>query len=207
MNWFHTGGSQKSESEVTHLAQEVIGASDFKPEDLAGFSTNQENKQLDDAQPTARNATPFSDDDWREVSIEIDIPVPMKGLPPQSSKFLDSIINQLSKSSRPHLEPFPLFPFISHHLNGFMSVQQERKLAFMMKSIQLKPLKLLITISRSSRMNLAVHWKRSSQVSCSGWILLTSQILAPQVSGHFTCTMPIFQNISTPSPILEPVIV
>jgi hypothetical protein len=83
MNWFHTGSSQKLESEVTHLAQEVIGAPDFKPEDLAGFSTNWENKQLDELQFAPNNVTPFSGDGWREALVEINIPVPVKGLPAQ----------------------------------------------------------------------------------------------------------------------------
>ncbi|KAF9464233.1 hypothetical protein BDZ94DRAFT_1216685 [Collybia nuda] len=83
MNWLHTGGTQKSESEVTRLARDVISAPSFKPEDLAEFDTNRENKQIDTAQATTTNTAPFSDDDWREVSVVIDIPVPIKGSSPQ----------------------------------------------------------------------------------------------------------------------------
>lgn len=83
MNWFHTGGSVKSESEITRLAQEVISAPGFKPDHLAGFNANRENKTLDDAHTTPSGSTPFLDDDWREVSVEIDIPVPLKGSAPR----------------------------------------------------------------------------------------------------------------------------
>lgn len=83
MNWFHTGGTQKSEGEITRLAQEVISAPGFKPEDLTGFSVNLENKTLDNARDAPTGNTPFSDDDWREVSVEIDIPVPVKGSAPR----------------------------------------------------------------------------------------------------------------------------
>lgn len=83
MNWFHTGGSKKSESEVTRLVQEVISAPGFKPDDLAGFNVNRENKTLDDAHATLSSSAPFLDDDWREVSVVIDIPVPSKGSAPR----------------------------------------------------------------------------------------------------------------------------
>lgn len=83
MTWFHTGGSQKSEGEITRLVKEVICAPDFKPDDLVGFSTNKENKLLDKPQLSQENGAPFVDDDWREISVEIDIPVPVKGSPPR----------------------------------------------------------------------------------------------------------------------------
>lgn len=84
MTWFHTGGSLKSESEITRLTKEVISSPDFKAEDLAGFNTNRENRILDKPQLSLNNDTPFADDEWRHVSVKIDIPVPVKGSPPRS---------------------------------------------------------------------------------------------------------------------------
>lgn len=80
MNWFYTGSTQKSEGEVTRLVKEVIGNPEFKPEDLAGFTVHRENKQLDNL---AHHGLPFSDDDWKEVSVAIDIPIPKKNTPPR----------------------------------------------------------------------------------------------------------------------------
>lgn len=82
MNWFYTGGPQKSEGEMNRLVKEVIGNAEFKPEDLEGFSAHRENKCLDDSRDS-KNPTPFSDDDWHEVAVEIEIPVPKKKTPPQ----------------------------------------------------------------------------------------------------------------------------
>jgi hypothetical protein len=84
MSWFHTGGTQKSEGEITRLAEEVISAPDFVPGDLAGFSTNCENRLLDKPQLIIKDGVPYLDDDWREVSVGIDIPVPVKGSSPQN---------------------------------------------------------------------------------------------------------------------------
>jgi Plavaka transposase len=80
MNWYHTGSLQKSEAEVTRLAKEVICNPDFRPEDLSGFSVHQENKSLDSAITAPANA-PFLDDSWREISVEIEVPIAVKNGP------------------------------------------------------------------------------------------------------------------------------
>lgn len=82
MNWYHTGSYQKSEAEVTRLAKEVISAPDFRPQDLARFSAHQENNKLDNA-VAAATTTPFSTDDWHEVSVEIEVPIPVRNISPQ----------------------------------------------------------------------------------------------------------------------------
>lgn len=122
MNWFHTGGTQKSEGEVTRLVQEVISAPEFKPGDLAGFSTNRENKNLDNSQATANSTTPFSDDDWHEVSVEIEIPVPKKGSPAQKFKVPGlhhrSIVEVIKATfGAPTALPFHLTPFKRIHVD------------------------------------------------------------------------------------------
>jgi len=81
MNWHHTGSHQKSEAEVTRLVKEVICAPGFKPGDLSGFSTHLENKKLDNAF-TKPTPTPFSTDDWQEVAVEIEVPLPIKNSSP-----------------------------------------------------------------------------------------------------------------------------
>lgn len=84
MNWFHTGSAQKSEAEITRLAKEVISAPDFRTNDLLGFNAHHENKRLDNATMTTGDAsTPFSKDDWWEVSVTVKVPVPLKNHPPQ----------------------------------------------------------------------------------------------------------------------------
>ncbi|KAF9455141.1 hypothetical protein BDZ94DRAFT_1180592, partial [Collybia nuda] len=116
MNWFHTGGNLKSEGEVTRLAQEVISAPGFQPGDLAGFNTNLENKTLDNASRAPGYGNPFLGDDWHEVSVEISIPVPVKGSAPQLFQIpglhYRSIVEVIkatfgAKSALPfHLSPF-----------------------------------------------------------------------------------------------------
>lgn len=85
MNWFHTGGNQKSEGEVDRLVKEVLTSSDFRPADLADFSVHRANKSLDEARLETPNQKdmPFSSDGWQEISVDIEIPVPSKGAPPQ----------------------------------------------------------------------------------------------------------------------------
>ncbi|KAF9465231.1 hypothetical protein BDZ94DRAFT_1348997, partial [Collybia nuda] len=78
MNWFHSGGNQKSEAEINRLITEVIANVDFRPSDLADFTIHQGNTSLDKANLGYRNI-PFSTDDWHEVLVDIDIPVPLKG--------------------------------------------------------------------------------------------------------------------------------
>lgn len=74
MNWYHTGSSQKTKQEVTRLVKEVITSPDFSAADLADFNAHQENKRLDYV--FAEQIAPFSGDNWHEVEVEIDVPVP-----------------------------------------------------------------------------------------------------------------------------------
>lgn len=122
MNWFYTGSTQKSESEITRLAKEVIGHTEFKPEDLAGFSAHRENKHLDDSRDSGYT-TPFSDDDWQEVSVEIEIPVPKQKTPAQKFEvhglYRRSII-QVIKATWGSVtsQSFHLTPFKRIHVNS-----------------------------------------------------------------------------------------
>ena len=116
MTWYNTGSSQKTEKELTRLVKEVIGAPEFKPEDLGSFDAHQENKRLNDVLPTDKISAPFSDDSWREVTVEIEIPVPVLNTNPR--KFAvpglhhRSIIQVIKEtwgspmSSQFHLTPF-----------------------------------------------------------------------------------------------------
>jgi hypothetical protein len=114
MNWFHSGGHQKSEGEVNRLIKEVLTTSGFSPADLADFTIRQGNKTLDKAY--AGNETPFSKDDWQELSVDIEVPVPLKNSTPRMFRvpglYRRSIIDVIkntweSLSSRQfHLTPF-----------------------------------------------------------------------------------------------------
>jgi hypothetical protein len=115
MNWLYTGSTQKSESEATRLVKEVISNAEFVPEDLTGFSARRENQRLDDSQGR-KAAVPFSDGDWKEISVEIKIPVPKKKAPPRKFEVHGlhrrSIVEVIratwgAVASRPfHLTPF-----------------------------------------------------------------------------------------------------
>ena len=76
MNWVNTGSTQKTEAEITRLAQEVICSPDFKVDDLKSFDAHRENKKMDDAITAAESSTPFSHDGWREISVNIQVPAP-----------------------------------------------------------------------------------------------------------------------------------
>jgi hypothetical protein len=117
MNWFHTGGNQKSEGEVNRLVKEVIGAAEFRPADLANFSVHQANQTLDQSDlGSSHETTPFSSDGWREVSVDIEIPVPSKNTPPKTfsvpglhSRSIIQIIKAVwgsISSAQFHLTPF-----------------------------------------------------------------------------------------------------
>jgi hypothetical protein len=73
MEWATTGSNQKSHGEVDRLAKDVIGAPDFKVEDLAGFSAHREYKRFDSSEPSG-DKVPFSGDNWRESTVHISIP-------------------------------------------------------------------------------------------------------------------------------------
>jgi Plavaka transposase len=77
VNWMNTGSTQKSEGEVQRLLDDVIGSQDFRVEDLAGVKIRRENKRLDDARLPGES-TPFSGDDWKEVSVDINIPTSVR---------------------------------------------------------------------------------------------------------------------------------
>jgi hypothetical protein len=83
MTWHNTGSSQKTERELTRLAKEVLGVPDFKPEDLGSFDAHRENKRLDNAFTAEEISAPFSDDGWREVTVDIEVPVPIANTPPR----------------------------------------------------------------------------------------------------------------------------
>jgi hypothetical protein len=119
MNWFHTGGNQKSEGEVNRLVKEVISASDFIPGDLAGFTVRQENKALDNSTTNTegqKDPSSSSSDNWQELSVDIEVPVPVKNTPPRiftvpgfHRRSIVSVIKAtwgLVSSSSFHLTPF-----------------------------------------------------------------------------------------------------
>jgi hypothetical protein len=84
MTWYNSGSSQKTEKELTRLAKEVIGAPEFNPEDLANFDAHRENQRLNNVLSAEGGIhSPFSHDGWHEVTVEIDVPVPVINTPPR----------------------------------------------------------------------------------------------------------------------------
>jgi hypothetical protein len=77
LNWMNSGSNQKSEGEVQSLLDDVISSPDFHAEEVAGVKIRRENKRLDEAR-VPNSPTPFSADDWKEVSVDITIPTGVK---------------------------------------------------------------------------------------------------------------------------------
>jgi hypothetical protein len=74
MEWLTTGSTQKSIAEADRIANEVIGAPDFKAEDLANFRTRKQYQRLDLSElPSSDN--PFSSDTWTESTVHISVPI------------------------------------------------------------------------------------------------------------------------------------
>ena len=74
MNWANTGSSQKTEVEITRLGREVLASPDFKTEELGSFNAHRENQRMDKAFVSPSHA-PFSRDGWKEVKVDIKVPV------------------------------------------------------------------------------------------------------------------------------------
>ena len=74
MNWANSGSSQKTDAEITRLGREVLASPDFKTEELGSFNAHRENQRMDKAFASPSNA-PFSCDGWKEVKVDIHVPV------------------------------------------------------------------------------------------------------------------------------------
>jgi hypothetical protein len=121
MNWQINGSSQKSEQELDRLAREVIRHPEFKPEDLADFNAHREHKRLDSARESTGADTPY-DDSWREVMINLQIPVPKRNTVPQNYSvpgFHYRSITEVIKATWGTVSslPFHLTPFRRIHID------------------------------------------------------------------------------------------
>ena len=86
MKWLITDNHQKSLGEMDKLVS-ILHSSEFKQEDLVGFSAQQENWQinlLDNSVPDK----PFSHDSWIESSIQVSIPTAMRESGGQGQPFI-----------------------------------------------------------------------------------------------------------------------
>lgn len=123
MHWFHSGGNQKSEGEIDRLINEVITAPGFNPGDLTNFKIWQGNQTLDKTLAEGHNdGTPFSSDGWREVTVDIEIPVPVRGAIPKIfhipgfyHRSITSVIKETWASITSY--QFHLAPFKRIHVN------------------------------------------------------------------------------------------
>ena len=68
-----TGSKQKSEAEVTRLAN-MVQADNFDPHDLRGFNAHTEMKHFDRSESALDESNPLQQDGWRESSVNILIP-------------------------------------------------------------------------------------------------------------------------------------
>ena len=73
LSWGNTGSNQKSIVEMQRLVDDVITAPDFRPEHVAGCKIRQEYKKLDHAD-ASRTSSPFSQGDWQQATVTIDVP-------------------------------------------------------------------------------------------------------------------------------------
>jgi hypothetical protein len=85
MNWANSGSTQKTEAEITRLGREVLASPDFKLEELGSFNAHRENQRMDKAF-TAPSDTPFTHDGWKEVKVDIEVPVASRTKPPPPSR-------------------------------------------------------------------------------------------------------------------------
>lgn len=116
MSWFHSGGTQKSEGEVNRLIKEVIATPDFQPADLTNFTVHQGNKTFDNAYP---GGTPFSSDDWREVSVDMEIPVPFKNQAPKTFRVQGLHYRSITEVIKTTWESIS---FLQFHLSPFRRI-------------------------------------------------------------------------------------
>ena len=116
MSWKHSGGGQKSDTELTRLVKEVICTDDFKIDDLKGFDTSRESRQLDAAMKQQSEGI-FQSDGWQRSSLQISVPTREKpdgnGCPFVISNFMHRSITSViqatfaeSASKLFHLTPF-----------------------------------------------------------------------------------------------------
>jgi len=73
MNWMLTGGRQKSEAEVTRLAN-ILQADDFNPHDLQGFNAHTQMKLFDNSESSLDENNLQWQDGWQETLVHIEVP-------------------------------------------------------------------------------------------------------------------------------------
>ena len=118
MNWQNSGSNQKTENELNRLVKEVIRHPEFKAEDVSDFNARRENKHLDEGPMDAVRLgdSPFLGDGWREINVNIEVPVPNAGQSPRifpvqglHHRSIIEVIKavwSLPSSSTFHLHPF-----------------------------------------------------------------------------------------------------
>ena len=73
MNWMLTGSRQKSEAEVTRLAN-ILQADDFNPHDLQGFNAHTQMKLFDNSESSLDENNLQQQDGWQETLVHIEVP-------------------------------------------------------------------------------------------------------------------------------------
>ena len=132
MDWFYNCTVTKSLQDLNKLVKNVLLASDFKQEDLMGFSAQKENELMDTHREStgeilgssgsdseSDNLSSFKfDDTWIKGSVEIPLPCDgIKQSEAQAPKFVVEVyyrkITEVIKSalSEPAAEHFHTFPF------------------------------------------------------------------------------------------------
>ena len=73
MSWMLTGSRQKSEAEITQLAN-ILQADDFNPQDLQGFNVHTQMKLFDNSESSLDENNLLQQDGWRETPVHIEVP-------------------------------------------------------------------------------------------------------------------------------------
>ena len=73
MTWMMTGTKQKSEAEVTWLAN-MLQSDNFDPHDLQGFNAHTKMKHFDRSESVLDESNPLWQDGWRESLVDILVP-------------------------------------------------------------------------------------------------------------------------------------
>jgi len=86
MTWMLTGSKQKSEAEITRLA-ETLQSNDFDCRDLQGFNAHTEMWHFDNLESSLDERDPLQQDGWKESSVNILIPTREQNLSGNGQQF------------------------------------------------------------------------------------------------------------------------
>lgn len=191
MRWKESGGTHKSDAEVTRLVHEILQAPDFNIHNLTNFDTSSKTCRMEAAQKKIPQEDLFGIDKWWCTSVNISVPTREKNKKGNGRTIngfhyrliLDVIHVVFAEAS---LKSFHLTPF----KKLWKSPVSMSMTSCMPPTHQIKP-----KMRQWNRNEMtAASWKKWLQVSCSGPIQHTSHSSVICLLGPF-----IFSSETSPS--------